>query len=334
MKIKFYVKSTCALLISFLTSVSSFAMQSPTKMPDFARSMFMEMHKPLSDEIKLAKLDNYMHEICKKIFAPDNTNSMVKWARQHSKPEDVNKTIYQIWENGPKCTKSDINCNSILGKEFYVLPKELRTQASRDSQTKTSTFIKLAIKILYKNYVSNAKAPVCTEEEFKSKIYLNSLKGDNTLRYKVDEMLQQGNCWYSFNQPGTEFWTEKVTKELIGNRNVILREMIDILSKTAERTDFFGNCIIGACIAYKKCEELGLSCDFARFIGNDGQFHYTVIINGNAKRYIINYSAGVLNIAANGVIHKDIIQEIDDEEYRKLTIPPLDMKVKMKYYIS
>ena len=106
--------------------------------------------------------------------------------------------------------------------------------------------------------------------------------------------------------------------------------MIDILSSTAEKTDFFGNCIIGACIVYKKCEELGLSCDFTRFIGNDGQIHYTVIINGNAKRYVVNYPAGVLNIAANGIIHKDIIREINDEEYRKFQIMPLYLQTQMQ----
>lgn len=306
MNIKNYTKTACALLATFLASTPSFAMK-PTKMPGFTSGMFMKMPKSLNEEAKLAKLDSYMQVICAKIFAPDNTNPMVNWARQHSRPRDVNRTIYQIWASGARRTEASIDSDPALGRDFYVLPESLRKIAVENSKFQTKKYINLATALL-------CNTPNVSKTESKT-LYESR---NRELRKKVDDLLHQGDCWYSFDQPGMGFWTEKVKKELIGNRIITLREMIDILSQTAERKDFFGNCIIGACIAYKKCEELGLSCDFAVRNG-----HYGVIVNSNGKKYIVNYPVGVLNIVANGAIHKNIIEEIDDIKYNVFEIIPL-----------
>lgn len=318
MSIKKIIKSVFVLSTVLLTSVSIFAM-SPNKTLVYTDSTPVKTSESIDKNSKLHALDIYMQSICKKIFESNNINLMIQWARENSDPSDVNKTIYQIWANGSKQKDLSIGNEPALGRDFYVLPEHLRIKAENDSKLKAEEFFTYTLESLYNSYISTRVEPKLTKEQFKSVISRDKNKAPK-LRLMVYSMLYKENCWHSFDLSGMGFWTEKVTKELISTKNATIREMIDILSKTSERNDFFGNCIIGACIAYKKCEELGLSCDIAVYNNHCG-----VIIDDNGKRYLVNYPAGVLDIAANGIIHKEIIQEINDAKYRKFTILPLNM---------
>lgn len=276
MNFKDFVKKSCIVSLALLSTGSSFAMNPGRMLP----TNTPENVQPVEDR-RITDLRNYMNGLVNKIYDPNNTNDMVRWARAHSNdPAEVNRIIYQLWANG---ANPSANVVANFGDSIYVLPQNLRDLIVEESKLLTNIGEQLT---------------------------------DATMRAACDKRL----AWSKSTRPGMGHWTSDYLRLNINNYPTLLapngskliqvRDLINLCSRAANAPDFFGNCIVGACAAYTKCKDLGLEC----FLMVDQGGHFATLFECNGTKYIVNYPQGVLGIVDN--TSAGVIESLKDFQKR------------------